>query len=58
MNEVIVSRKSKYELTGSAMLKVPSEIYYILKNRAEPQNIHWSELARDYLVAQIKKVSE
>jgi len=58
MTESIATpRKSKYNLTGSAHLKVPAEVYYILKNRAEKENIHWSELARDYIVAQIKKVS-
>lgn len=58
MSEVNLSRKSKYDLTNPAMLKVPSAMYYILKKKAEKENIHWSELARDYLVARIKEVSE
>ena len=58
MGELIVKRKSKYDLENPAMLKVPSEMYYILKRIARPNNIHWSELARDLLTTQIKKVSE
>jgi len=57
MSESITTRKSKYDLTSPAILKVPSTVFYILKKRAEKENIHWSELARDYIVAQIKKVS-
>jgi len=40
------------------MLKVPSTMYYILKRIAKTKNIHWSEIARDFLTNQIKKVSE
>ena len=58
MNESITTRKSKYDLYDCAILKVPSTVYFILKKEAIKQNIHWSELARDYLVAMIKKVSE
>ena len=58
MSESILTRKSKYDLVKPAMLKVPSTMYYILKRIAESKNIHWSELAREFLTAQIKKVSD
>lgn len=58
MNESTTTRKSKYDLTGFAILKVPSFVYYILKKKAIEQNIEWSELARDYLVAMIEQRSE
>lgn len=59
MNDsVIHPRKSKYDLSRPAMLKVPSAMYYILKDIADKKKTHWSELARDYLTQQIKKVGE
>lgn len=57
MSEAI-TRKSKYDLSSPAMLKVPSSMYYILKRIAKRKNIHWSEVARDLITQQIKKVSE
>lgn len=53
-----ITRKSKYDLARPAMLKVPDSMYYILKQLAKKKNIHWSELARDYLAKKIKKVGE
>jgi len=58
MSESTTTRKSKYDLSGFAILKVPSTVYFILKKKAIEQNIEWSELARDYLVAMIKQRSE
>ena len=58
MSESILKRKSKYDLTSPAMLKVPSTMYYILERLARTKNIHWSELARDFLTDRIKKVSD
>ena len=55
MSNEIIARKSKYDLSAPAILKVPSTVYFILKKEAIKQNIHWSELARDFLVAQIKQ---
>jgi len=56
MNDLqTTTRKSKYELSDYAHLKVPRGFYDILCRQAEPKNIHWSELARDYLAIQIKK---
>ena len=45
-------KKSKHDLTDVAYLKVPKAMYLILQGLAG-ENIHWSELARDYLGAQI-----
>jgi len=58
MSESTITRKSKYDLTRPAMLKIPAEMYYVLKRIAEPKGVHWSEVARDYITKQIKKVSE
>ena len=58
MSESIIARKSKYDLATPAMLKVPSAMYYILKDIANRKNIHWSELARDILAEKIKRVNE
>ena len=58
MSNEIIARKSKYDLSDFATLKVPSNIYYILKRKAQPMGIHWSELARDFIVAEIKRVIE
>ena len=39
-------------MTDVAYLKVPKAMYLILQGLAG-ENIHWSELARDYLSVQI-----
>ena len=58
MSESIISRKSKYDLSNPAMLKVPSAMYYIIKKVADRKKIHWSEVARDMLTSKIKELNK
>ena len=44
-----IKRKSQYDLTNHAILKVPKVLYDELVKDAEKENIHWSEKARQIL---------
>jgi len=42
-------RKSEFDLSEFAILKVPLEQYNVLKPLADGMKIHWSEVARRIL---------
>ena len=44
-----IKRKSEYDLSDYALLKVPRALYDLLLNDAEEERIHWSEKARNVL---------
>jgi len=46
-------RKSSYDLSEPAYLKVPKSMYGKYVRVAKQENIHWSELARNVLEAWI-----
>jgi len=56
------TRKSKYDLSEYAILKVPKSQYQQITQISDNTNLHWSELARrilDWWLRQPeKKVSE
>ena len=42
----MIKRKSKFDLSSPAFLKVPKSQYTELKKITDNTNIHWSELSR------------
>jgi len=50
----LIKRKSDFDLTAFATLKVPKTQYLELKQIADGMQLHWSEVARRILRAWIK----